>query len=145
MKKLAFTLAFTVISSLMAAAQTGADGIVGVWYNEEKTGKITIARTGETYAGKITWLREPTENGRPKPDRNNPDAKLRSRPVLGLPILTGFSYAGDNTWTNGKIYDARNGKTYSCKITKKSPGTLDVRGYIGSPMFGRTTVFTKAE
>ena len=145
MKKIITTLAFTVISTLMALAQTGADGLVGVWYDAEKAGKITIARTGETFTGKITWLKEPNENGKPKTDPLNPDPKLRSRPRLGMPILTGFKYAGNNEWTDGKIYDARSGKTYSCKISKKSPDKLDVRGYVGAPMFGRTTVFTRAE
>ena len=134
----------TVISiSLAAKAQT--DQIEGLWYNDIKSGKILITRApnGKFY-GKVVWLKEPLKNGKPKVDELNEDEKLRSRPRLGLPVLMDFVKDGDNKYTDGKIYDPLNGKTYSCKMTYKGK-ELDIRGYIGISLFGRTTTWTRVE
>jgi uncharacterized protein (DUF2147 family) len=57
--------------------------------------------------------------------------------------LSGFKFAGDNLWEDGTIYDPENGKTYRCKITLESPNRLNVRGFVGISLFGRTTVWTR--
>ena len=74
-------------------------------------------------------------------DRENPDPKLQKRPILGLRIVEGFHYAGDDVWVDGTIYDPKKGKTYSCKMTLREDGTLFVRGFIGFSFIGRTTVW----
>jgi uncharacterized protein (DUF2147 family) len=145
-KKLArtlFVMLVFVTVSLAAKAQT--DQIEGLWYNDIKSGKILItkASNGKFY-GKVVWLKEPLKNGKPKVDELNSDPKLRSRPRLGLPVLMDFVKDGDNKYTDGTIYDPLNGKTYSCKITYKGK-ELDIRGYIGISLFGRTTTWTRAE
>ncbi|MFI5157922.1 MAG: DUF2147 domain-containing protein [Sphingobacteriales bacterium] len=135
-------LAITTIS-LSAKAQT--DQIEGLWYNDIKSGKILItkAANGKFY-GKVVWLREPLKNGKPKVDELNSDEKLRSRPRLGLPVLADFVKDGNNKYTDGTIYDPNNGKTYSCIMTYKGK-KLDIRGYIGISLFGRTTTWTRVE
>jgi len=67
---------------------------------------------------------------------------LRNRPIIGLKILSGFEKEGDNKYVDGTIYDPKNGKTYSCKMTYKGK-TLDIRGYIGISLLGRTTVWER--
>ena len=130
-------------ASLIAKAQT--DKIEGLWYNDVKSAKVEITKaTDGKFYGKVVWLKEPLKNGKPKVDELNSDEKLRSRPRLGLPVLAGFEKDGDNKYVNGTIYDPNNGKTYSCKITYKGK-TLDIRGYIGISLFGRTTTFTRVE
>ncbi|SDM28064.1 DUF2147 domain-containing protein [Siphonobacter aquaeclarae] len=119
-----------------------SEDIQGVWFNEEKTSKVQIYKQGEKYYGKIVWIKD-AGAGAPRLDAKNPEEKLRTRPIVGLVMLTDFTYDGDGVWTGGKIYDPRNGKTYSCKITKVSETELAVRGYIGSPLLGRTTKFWK--
>ena len=133
----------TIISVNIAAK--AQDKIEGLWYNDIKSGKIQIfkEKDGKFY-GKVVWLKEPLENGKPKLDKNNQDEKLRSRPRLGLPVLNGFVKDGDDKYTDGTIYDPINGKTYSCKITYKGK-ELDIRGYIGISLFGRTTTWTRVE
>jgi uncharacterized protein (DUF2147 family) len=125
-----------------AAAQK--DPIEHIWLNGAKTGKIQIykAKDGKFY-GKIVWLAEPNRDGKPKLDINNSDAKLRTRPVMGLLILKGFKKDGD-VYEDGTIYDPKNGKTYSCKMTLKG-NKLDVRGYVGVSMLGRTDNWTIAD
>ncbi len=121
------------------------DKIEGLWYNEEKSGKIQVYKAKDNkFYGKITWLKEPLTNGKPKTDQKNPDAKKRSQPIIGLVVLKGFEKDGDDVYEDGTIYDPNNGKTYSCKITHKG-NKLDVRGYIGISLVGRTTTWTKAD
>jgi uncharacterized protein (DUF2147 family) len=135
-------LILTFISKTVSAQ---ADPIEGLWYNDEKTAKIQIYKAKDSkFYGKIAWLKEPNENGKPKVDSKNPDKSKRSQPILGLGLLKGFEKDDDNTYTDGEIYDPKTGKTYSCKMTLK--GTrLDIRGYVGMPAFGRTAVFTRAD
>lgn len=132
-----------VAVSINAKAQT--DKIEGLWYNDVKTAKIQITKenNGKFY-GKVVWLKEPLKDGKPKVDEMNSDEKLRSRPRLGLPVLADFVKDGDNKYSGGTIYDPNNGKTYSCKMTYKGK-TLDIRGYIGISLFGRTTTWSRAE
>ena len=120
-----------------------ADDLLGVWFNQEKSAKIQIFKVGEKYDGKIIWLKEPMRDGEPKLDRENEDEDLRSRPIIGLEILKDFEF-DDDEWEDGTIYDPKNGETYSCYITKEGD-KLNVRGYLGIALIGRTSIWTKAE
>jgi uncharacterized protein (DUF2147 family) len=141
-------LPLCVAFSMNLYAQSGAaDAVVGTWLVEDKKAKIEIYNKGDRYYGKIIWLREPNDkNGKPKLDKENPEEKLRSRPLVGLVMLTGFVYDEDNVWEDGDIYDPKNGKTYSCEMTLAEDGkTLDVRGYIGFSFIGRSQTWTRAK
>lgn len=148
MKKLLF-LSITVITVTAVLSftkqQTNADAIIGSWKNGEGTGVIQIYKNGEKYQGKITWLKEPNdpETGKPKLDKNHPDEKNHTRPVMGLVNMWGFASTSGKEWTGGKIYDPKNGKTYSCKIAMENNNTLKVRGYIGISLIGRTDTWTR--
>jgi uncharacterized protein (DUF2147 family) len=122
-----------------------ADRLERTWYNEEKTSKIQIYKAvdGKFY-GKIVWLRVPELEGKPKVDKNNPDKARRNDPLIGLLILKGLKKVSNELYEDGSIYDPKNGKTYSSKITVKGD-VLDVRGYIGFSLLGRTTTWTKAD
>lgn len=116
-----------------------------LWYNEEKTAKIKIYKaTDGKFYGKIVWLKVPDMDGRPKVDGKNPDKAHRNDPILNLLLLKGFKKDGENVYDDGTVYDPKNGKTYSCKMNYKGD-RIDVRGYIGFSLIGRTTVWTKAE
>lgn len=136
-----FSLVFFM--PLRSSAQT--DQIEGLWYNAERTGKIQIYKaTNNKFYGKIVWLKEPNRNGKPKLDENNSDPAKRTQPEMGLVVLDGFKKDGDILYDDGTIYDPRNGKTYSCKINYKKDH-LDIRGYIGISLIGKTTIWTKAD
>ncbi len=140
-----FILIMLTLVSVTFAAQAQKDQIEGLWYNDVKSGKIEITKAADgKFYGKVVWLKEPLKNGKPKVDELNIDEKLRTRPRLGLPVLAGFVKDGNDKYTDGTIYDPNNGKTYSCKITYKGK-TLDIRGYIGISLFGRTTTWTRAD
>lgn len=138
-------VALLIFTGFSANAQSSANQIVGTWLNQEKEAKIEIYQQGEKFFGKIAWLKEPNENGKPKTDHKNPDKSKRDTPILGSVIFSNFKFDGNSGWENGEIYDAREGKTYSCKITLQSAKVLKVRGYIGISLFGRTNMWTRVE
>ena len=124
----------------------GSSGILGTWKTERDESKVEVFRCGEKFCGKIVLLKNPIytdskdgEIGTPVIDRYNPEPALRSRPVFGLQILDGFIAEGDNTWGNGTCYDPKSGKTYRGKIHLVAPDRLELRGFIGIPLFGRTS------
>jgi uncharacterized protein (DUF2147 family) len=116
---------------------------VGKWLNPSGEGQIEIYKKGDKYFGKLVWIKEPNdENGKPKTDIQNPNASLKNKPVLGIELLKGFVFE-DNRWTDGSIYDPKSGKTYSCNLTLKDNNRLNVRGYIGISLLGRSEVWKR--
>jgi uncharacterized protein (DUF2147 family) len=130
----AFALSLTLILPAKAAAP-----VSGLWLTTEKDSVVEIAPCGEALCGRITRILSPTPKGPPK-DTNNPDPALRSRPIQGLAILTGFKDTG-KVW-QGTIYDPRAGKTYKSYLTLLANGTLQVKGCIGP--FCRAMPWTRA-
>ncbi|WP_192349113.1 DUF2147 domain-containing protein [Algoriphagus sp. Y33] len=141
--KLAALLIGFLFLSLTLTAQSSKTAIVGTWLNQEKAAKVEIYQQGEKFFGKIIWLKEPKESGKPKTDNKNPDKSKHNDPIIGLVMLKNFEFDGKSTWENGTIYDARSGKTYSCYLTLKADNTLKVRGYVGISLFGQTNIWTK--
>ena len=145
------TFAFIVLALMpgmkMLAQTYKANDIVGIWYNEEKTSKVQIFTESGKFYGKVVWLKDPNdkETGKPRVDNLNPDPKLQSTPLLSLVVLKSFVFNGKDEWSDGTIYDPKNGKKYSCYIKFDSPGKLKIRGYIGVSLLGRTTYWTKAQ
>ncbi len=133
------TLSIILIAiSFGASGQPKPDAIVGEWLTAAKDGKVQIYKSGNKFFGKINWGNRP--NGK---DTNNPDPKLRDQNLIGLVILKDFSFNGKDKWEDGTIYDPNNGKTYSCVIRLKDEKILEVRGYIGISLLGRTEVWTR--
>ena len=146
MKALSIFL-ISVIMPIMGFAQSnkGADAILGIWQTGSGKGRVQIFKgTDGHYHGKIVWLKEPHyEDGKPKIDKNNPDPARKKTPLLGLQNLRDFIFEGENLWSNGKIYDPEKGSDYSCKMTLANENTLDVRGFIGISLFGRTDTWRR--
>jgi uncharacterized protein (DUF2147 family) len=132
-----------LFSSITMFAQTTKSAIVGTWLNQDKAAKIEIYEQGGKLFGKIVWLKEPNENGKPKMDNKNPDKARHSDPIIGSVMLKNFVFNGKSTWEDGTIYDARSGKTYSSYMTLQADKTLKVRGYLGISLFGQTNIWTR--
>jgi len=144
-KRIALLLVLGVMVGFTGASAQEADAIVGRWYTEDQKALVEIYNEAGVYNGRIVWLKESTnEDGTQKMDRNNPDPALQQRPLIGLNLVAGFSHQGGERWSGGSIYDPDNGKTYSCKMTLTND-TLKVRGFVGVSLFGRTTVWQRAE
>ncbi len=119
-------------------AQTGkplSDKIIGFYWSPKKDAKIEMYKKEDRYFGRTIWALNPRK------DTENPDRQLRKRDLLGLDLLTNFSY-DDGVYTDGQVYDPESGKTYSCKISFNG-ANLKVRGYIGISLLGRTEMFER--
>jgi uncharacterized protein (DUF2147 family) len=125
--------------TLTAAPALAADPVHGEWLTQSGTAKVKLAPCGgnaERLCGNVSWVKNPAEAR--ATDVNNPDAKLKTRPIMGLPMLWGFKPAGPGKWTGGKIYDPQSGKTYDSKVSVNPNGTLKVEGCVAIVCQGQT-------
>jgi uncharacterized protein (DUF2147 family) len=69
----------------------------------------------------------------------------KNQPKIGMEIIRGGQKAeGKDSWEGGKILDPENGKEYRLRLTPTEGGRkLEVRGYIGTPLLGRTQVWNR--
>ncbi len=123
-------LAAIMFSAVIAAPAALADTseAEGTW----SMGKVTVkvADCGGNLCATIVGLKEPISkiDGKPKVDRENPDAAKRKRPLIGLTVMNGMKPAGEGTW-EGKIYNPDDGKTYSATV-RLSGDSMKVKGCV---------------
>ncbi len=122
------------------APVAAAEPVTGRWLTAEKTGVVEIAPCGAKLCGTIVKVAGPRRDNADLRDANNPNAALRGRRILGLPILTDFVARKDD-W-RGQIYDPNSGRTYRSIIKIGAQGRLEVKGCLGP--FCRTQVWTRA-
>lgn len=128
------------LNPVLYAQDKEGDAVLGKWFTDEKNTVVDVYKCDGKYCGKIIWLKEPkNSDGTDKLDINNPDPAKRDRKKMGMRIVWGFNYKGNNRWADGKIYDPMNGKTYSCEIDMQG-NKMEIRGYVGIPLFGRTMI-----
>ena len=135
--------------ALPAAAWAQATSPVGTWKTiDDKTGKpkalVRITEESGVLTGKIEKLyRAPSEEQNPLCGKCS-DAR-KDQPIIGMTILSGLKKDGGD-YTGGEILDPAAGKTYKSKATLADNGNkLEVRGYIGAPMFGRSQVWQREQ
>ncbi len=130
----------TVLLSICFTQIIAQDQVIGKWWTPKKDGQVEVYKSGNKYSGKLIWGKSGN-----KKDVNNPKEELRTRPLVGMDLFTNFIYkTSDEQWVDGKIYDPESGKTYSCKIWLTDNGkTMNVRGFIGFSLLGRTEKFTR--
>ncbi|WP_040670358.1 DUF2147 domain-containing protein [Nitritalea halalkaliphila] len=126
-----------------ALAQSASD-ILGVWWTQDKDAKVELFQENGKFYGKLVWIKSDPEVKEPVLDTNNPERSLRSRPLLGIRLLEGFTFNGER-YEGGTIYDPTNGKKYSSHMTVKNDKTLELRGYVGVSFVGRSVTWTRAE
>jgi uncharacterized protein (DUF2147 family) len=143
---LALTLAAALVASGAWAESTSP---VGLWKNiDDASGKpralIRITESNGALQGKIEKVFPgPSEDRNPKCEKC--EGALKNVPVIGLVILSGLKRDGAE-YTAGKILDPDNGKVYSSKIQLTDGGKkLNVRGYIGVSMLGRSQIWQRQE
>lgn len=125
------TISFKINSKIM---NDEAEKIIGVWFTDDKTSKIQIYKTDNQYFGKIIWM-----------SAKESKEELKVKPKIGYQIFKKFIFEGKNVWSGGEVSDPRSGMTVSGKMTLKNENTLNVRGYVGAPIFGKTVVLLRVE
>ncbi|HMG47700.1 MAG TPA: DUF2147 domain-containing protein [Allosphingosinicella sp.] len=113
---------------LWSAAAAAAAPVEGLWLTDDRKGVVRIGPCGRQMCG---WVARVIDRGPGVPTRDvrNPDPRLRGRPILGLPTLTGFSGAGGE-WTGGRAYDPKSGRSYRASLSLQRDGALNVTGCV---------------
>lgn len=132
-------LALVLIAGAASPAAAASD-VFGNWMTQDRSAIVALQRCGTSVCGRIAKVLA-HKPGHPSTDVNNPDPKLRSRPVEGLTILSGFVRSG-NRWEGGRIYDPEGGKSYKSKLALNPDGSLSVSGCIA--FFCRSQRWTRA-
>lgn len=145
-KKALLTATLALLSSL-ASAQTTP---VGLWKTIDDDGKtekslVRISETNGVLTGTIEKIFDATKQDA-KCDKCADDRK--DKPVVGLQIIRGIKQDADDKglWGGGDIVDPNNGKVYKARLKPIDGGKrLEMRGYVGAPMFGRTQTWVRVE
>ena len=126
-----------------AVASESADP-TGLWWAEGGAAQVEIVRCGEALCGRVVWLRSPfDEHGCPLRDEYNPDPSLRQRSVVGVELLRELRLTAEGEWGGGEIYDPGSGRTYSAVLHPEGENRLQLRGYLGLRLLGRTTTWVR--
>ncbi|MEO5733991.1 MAG: DUF2147 domain-containing protein [Rubrivivax sp.] len=145
MKTTLTALLLTIATPLVFAQMNPA----GLWKTiDDKTGteraQVRIVENGGVYSGKIEKLLAPDAKQDGTCDKCSDDRK--DKPMVGLQIVRGVKKTADDTWGDGKILDAAEGKEYTVRMQPIDGGKkMEVRGYIGMPLLGRTQTWTRVE
>ena len=147
MIKTALTLSWGLLT-LAAHAQMSPLGLWRSIDDETNQPKAEI-RITQNAAGGLSGVVEKGLQNNPNTDPNcnlcTDDRK--GKPKIGLEIIRGGQQGdGKAVWEGGKILDPENGKNYSLRLTPIDGGKkLEVRGYIGAPMLGRTQTWIRVQ
>jgi uncharacterized protein (DUF2147 family) len=118
----------------------------GTWLTEGGAATVRIASCGAELCGTIIALKEPNDpaTGRPKTDKNNPDASKRNRPVVGIQIVFGMKPSGTADKWSGQVYNAEDGKTYSGSITLQGARNLKLEGCVLGGLICKSQTWTRS-
>lgn len=122
---------------------------VGVWKTiDDKTkterAQIRITESGGVLTGRVERLLAPDAKPEGVCDKCSDDRK--DKPMIGLEVVRGVKKGDGEVWEGGTILDAAEGKIYKVRMTPVEGGAkLEVRGYVGMPMLGRTQTWIRVE
>lgn len=119
----------------------------GVWETiDDSSGDpsalVKITEQDGELRGRIVALITPSE---PDPTCDACEGKRHGKPIEGMEILWGLTRE-DGAWTGGHILDPENGTIYDAHLSLGDDGeTLDVRGYVGVSLLGRTQTWRRRQ
>lgn len=140
MKKLFLTISLLLFTVIAAVAQD----VTGKWKTiDDETGEaksvVEIYKQNGKVYGKVVEILDPKKRGLPCDKCSGSD---KGKPIMGLVIIKDLKKDGSE-YSGGTITDPNNGKVYKCYIELDGPNKLDVRGYIGFSLLGRTQTWTR--
>ncbi len=144
-RSIAAALALAGAASFAHAQATPA----GLWKTidddtKQEKSLVRIAESGGVYSGKVEKLLDPAKQAAVCDQCSD---ERKGRPILGMTIVKGVKASGEaGRFDGGEILDPNNGKTYKVRMTPVDGGKkLEVRGYIGAPLLGRTQTWIRVE
>ena len=137
------TVLFVAFLGLFSAQ---AQSVVGKWKTvDDETGEaksiVEITESGGKIYGKVVEILNPAKKNAKCKDCSGED---KDKPILGLTIIKGLKKSG-NEYTDGKILDPNKGKLYKCTVKLDGSDKLDVRGYVGISLIGRTQTWSRVK
>jgi uncharacterized protein (DUF2147 family) len=102
--------------------------IEGKWLTDDGTAVVVIDHCGREICGAIATVLDKGKDV-PTADVENPDQRLRSRPLVGLTVLSGFRIDGAG-WRGGRAYDPKTGRSYRSTLALDGARRLVVTGCI---------------
>ena len=123
------------------------DQVLGVWKTiDERTNQPSSLiqleeKNGELIGTVIELIPSPGEALVTHCNLCKDDRK--GKPIIGMIIMTGLKRSGPGSWSGGEILDPDEGEIYKVKVTAVNDKTLEVRGYIGIPLLGRTQIWVR--
>ena len=115
----------------------------GIWMFANRIA-LQIFDCSGLLCGKIVWLLRPDNPaGQPDVDHLNPDPALRQRHLCGLTIIWGMQPNGQDHWSNGWLYDPKDGITYNVSAELTSPSIITARVYRSILLLGRTEILVR--
>jgi uncharacterized protein (DUF2147 family) len=146
MKRIVTGLVTIAAGTLLSTAAMAASLNGSQWQTvDEKTGEkkaiVQISESNGQVSGKIIKVMNAADA---KEKCTKCSGSLKDKPIEGLNFLYGMKADGTNEWSGGKLVDPESGKVYSGKITLSDNGqSLKLRGYVGSPVFGRSQTWKR--
>lgn len=142
--------ALLALTGGLAVAQAQATP-VGIWKTiDDKTkterAQIRIQESGGVLTGRIEKLLAADAKPDGVCDQCSDDRK--DKPMIGLEVLRGVKKNADDAaiWDGGTILDAAEGKVYKVRLKPIDGGRrMEVRGYVGAPLLGRTQTWVRVE
>ncbi len=137
-----------LLAPTLAAAESPT--AVGLWRTiDDKTkverSLVRVTEQGGVYQGTVEKILTTLPDDDPQHRCTKCLGDRKDKPVVGMTIVWGMRRDG-NTYSGGEVLDPKNGKIYSAKMTLADDGrTLDVRGFIGVSLLGRTQTWTRVE
>jgi uncharacterized protein (DUF2147 family) len=133
-----------------AAAWADTASPVGLWKTIDDATKkekslVRVTESGGVLTGRVEKL---LDTDKPDPICDQCTDERKDKPVLGLTILRNVKASADDRelWEGGDILDPANGKLYKVRLKPVQGGkALEVRGYVGMPLLGRTQTWIRVE
>lgn len=134
--------ALLLLTASPAFAQQQVKAPTGLWLtqNERSVVELYQCESGKPLlCGKIAWIID----GGMQYDTKNPDASKHKNPICGMTILSNLKMDTPTKWSGGKVYKADEGDMYDANMTILGDNKLEVRGFVGMSMFGKTQTWTR--
>lgn len=125
---LAFAAGVALSCNTAASRADPKEAPLGLWLTQAGDAKVLIRQCGAAICGEVTWLQEPIDSatGKPQRDEQNPDPRLRARPMIGIELFISMLPSAANAWS-GRVYNANNGQTYAGSVALRADGRLEVK------------------
>ena len=149
MKRLLSAVVFVLLSAAVGFASADVNSPTGLWKTiDDKTGKersfVRITENNGVFEGKVEKIYDQPGDD-PQHLCKECEGERKDKPIIGMTILWGLKKDGQQ-YAGGEILDPKNGSVYRAKMKLLDGGKkLEVRGFIGVSLFGRSQTWVREE